>query len=498
MEQFSQSMQWALAGVLVAYMSVMYVVGYLAQRQINDVEDYLVAGRNLSGTLACVTIVATWFGAESLMTATDEVSQLGIRRAMMDPVGISVCLLIAGLCVARPLWRMNLLTVPDFFLKRYGKSAEILASLILVPSYFGWVAAQFVALATILCQCTPIDFEFAVIAIAILGTGYAIMGGMWSITWTDVIQMVFIVAGLIVLGYEIIDYLGRGDLLAGIHTLRSGPSESHWQIASAPNFSRDIMLALSALAIGALGNLPVQDLLQRIQSAKSERVAQRACLAAAVVYFTMGLMPVGAGLAAALILPTVPEAGVVTALAQQLLSPALLLLFMLAIVSTVLSTIVSAVMAPAAIVAHNLIEPAVNRFFGALLRHQQLTLQRCCVVGITVASTLLALSGARAYELVQASYAMSLVGLCVPFLFGLYYATPNPMAAIAAILAGTVSWALHVLLSWDDFLQPYVADPFRVPHALVDTLFSAAAFALLNSFGGRESADSSTTQSATG
>jgi Na+/proline symporter len=192
----------------------------------------------------------------------------------------------------------------------------------------------------------------------------------------------------------------------------------------------------------------------------------------------MGLLPIGAGLSAAMILPNVPPEGVVTAIAQRLLSPTLLMIFLLAIVSAVLSTIVSAVMAPAAIVAHNLIEPFRMKRYGPATSKNSLSLQRWCVVGVTVASVILALSGTTAYELVQRSYAMSLVGLFIPFIIGLYSKSAGAGAAIAAILAGSGAWGMHLLLGWEQFLHPVLGPILPIPHELADTLVSGLAFVL--------------------
>lgn len=462
----------------------MYLVGFWVQKRIENVEDYLLAGRQLPVSLSTLTIIATWFGAESLMTTADEVSQHGIRRAMLDPVGISLCLLIAGLFVAGPMWRMNLLTVSDFFGRRFGKVAEVISCFILVPSYFGWVAAQLVALATVLEQFLGIPAPVGIIAVAVIGTGYTFLGGMWSVTWTDAIQMIFIVAGLVILGSEILLHLGNGDIAAGFERLRTGPPSSHWRLADDATMARDSLAALSAVAVGSLGNLPVQDLMQRIFCARSERVARLACVLAAVGYLAMGLLPIGAGLAAGLILPTVPEEGVITLIAQQVLSPLLLLVFLLAIVSAVLSTLVSAVMAPAAILAHNLIEPLIVKKYAVLESPGQLKLQRACVILVTSCSTVLALRGAQAYELVQDSYSMSLVGLFVPLAGGLWFARVPPVAAIASMLSGILCWTLHRLCGWDNFLQPWMENLVPIPHELVDAAVSAIAFmAMLLAYG---------------
>lgn len=463
---------------LMVYMLVMYTVGYLAQRRVNNVYDYVLAGRRLPVSLTSITIIATWFGAESLMTTADEVAQQGWRRALLDPIGISICLVLTGLFVAAPMWRMNVLTIPDFFRRRYGKLAENLSSLVLVPSYFGWIAAQYVALATILSQIYGLTVPQWIVIVALGGAGYALMGGMWSITWTDTLQLGLIVLALIVLGYAILQTLGDGSTLAGLARLRSESPEGHWRLTDEATFSRDVLAALSALAIGALGNLPVQDLMQRVFSARSPRVASVACLIGAAGYLAMGLLPIGSGLAASLLLREVPEEGVLSAIALQLLSPALLILFLLAIVSAVLSTIVSAVMAPATVLAHNLIEPAIRGRWRELKPKESLLLQRSCMVAVAAASIALALSGQGAYELVQASYAMSLVGMFVPFVVGIYATSPPPIAANLSLIVGIGSWLGHVVIGWEFFMQPFISPNFGVPHELVDTMLSASAFAL--------------------
>jgi len=468
------------AGALTIYIIVLYVIGFVAQRRVHNVEDFVLAGRRLPTSLATITIIATWFGAESLMTTADEVAAEGIRKAMLDPVGISLCLFLAGMLIAGPMWRMKILTVPDFFFRRYGKTAEILSSLIIVPSYFGWVAAQFVALAQLLEVFFGVPKEIGIIAVATLGSGYTLLGGMWTITWTDAVQMGFILVGLVVLGYSILHHLGSGQLAEGAWHLRSGVPAERWRIADEPTFWRDTMVAVSALAIGALGNLPMQDLMQRIFSAKSDKVAVKACYFASAGYLLMGILPVGAGLSAMLLLPnqTGEIEGVVMLVARELLNPVFLLIFFLAIVSAVLSTIVSAVMAPSAVMAHNLVEPSLQYFqANQLSPHARLRLQRGAVVLVTAASALLAFRGEGAYELVQGSYSMALVGLFVPFVVGIRVRRIPPLAAISAMVVGIGIWSLHLLMGWDYFCGPWLESRgFPIPHELAGVVGSFLGF----------------------
>lgn len=478
----SETMLFVFAGSLILYLVGMYAIGFLAQRRIRNVEDFVLAGRRLPVSLTTVTIIATWFGAESLMTTADEVGNEGLRKAMLDPLGISLCLILAGLFVAGPMWRMNLLTVPDFFYRRFGKQAEVVSSLILVPSYFGWVAAQFVALAQLLETFFGIPKEVGIAAVAVLGTGYTLLGGMWTITWTDAVQIGFILIGLLLLGHAVLVELGNGQPLAGADRLWNGTSPERWRIADPDTFWRDTLTALSALAIGALGNLPMQDLMQRIFSAGSDKIAAKACLLAGGGYLLMGVLPVGTGLAAHLLLPE--AAGeledVVLVVASRLLSPLLLLIFFLAIVSAVLSTIVSAVLAPSAVMAHNLIEPALRIRLGRKPSEQALLLlQRGSIIAVALASAWLSYSGEGAYELVQGSYSMALVGLFVPFIVGLRTRRAPATAAVLSMVFGIGLWGLHMLLGWEIFFQPWLEPRgIPLPHELVATAASAIGFAI--------------------
>lgn len=478
----SETMFYVFASALVIYIFVMYLLGFLARKRINNVEDFLLAGRRLPISLTAITIMATWFGAESLMTTADEVAGEGLRKAMLDPLGISACLLLAGLFIAGPMWRMNILTVPDFFLRRFGKPAEILSSLILVPSYFGWVAAQYVALAQLMRTFFGVPMEYGIALVAIFGTGYTLMGGMWTISWTDAIQMGFILVGLVLLGHAILVELGDGSMAAGLESLQYSPAPGRWRIADPDTFWRDTLTALSALAIGCLGNLPMQDLMQRIFSAGSDKIAVKACLIASVGYLMMGVLPVATGMAAHIMYPeaTGELEDVVMVIASKLLNPFFLLIFFLAIVSAVLSTIVSAVMAPSAVLAHNLVQPAVEKVSGKKISvRNKLVMQRVAIGVVAFCSAWLAYTGEGAYELVLQSYSMALVGLFVPFVVGLLNRHPPHLAAVLSMVAGIGVWGFHLYMGWDVFFAPLLEDwgvPF--PQELAATLCSAIGFAV--------------------
>jgi Na+/proline symporter len=455
----------------------MYAIGIFAKGKVEDESDYLVAGRRLPFSLSTLTLLATWFGAETLLTTPGEVVADGLRVTALDPIGVGLCLVIAGIVVAGPMWRLKLLTLGDFFRLKFGRAAELLASLILVPSYFGWVAAQFLALAEVMHLFFNWDASWGLVVIAIVGTGYTLLGGMWSVTLTDAVQMAFIFFGLLVLTDVVYAELGNGSVLAGIAELKRHDAD---KLVLVPTESRDAFLSwLNVLAVGALGNIPGQDLMQRMFASKSARVAQTSCIAAGVLYWAVGLLPVMLAVAAGLLMPELESDATLAALAGAFLNPFLASVFVVVILSAVLSTVTSAVLSPAGILAQNVLAKPLERVISPLM------LNRLCAVFVAFASLVTAWLGESAAELLGSAYEMTLVGLLAPLLFGIWTKPTSHWPALASMLTGIGLWFLHFALGlhdpnagWDEWFLVGVPGigALRLPAALSMTACSFAAY----------------------
>ncbi len=456
---------------MLGFVVAMYGLAWIAKNKIHNNEDYVVAGRRLPLSLAWMTLLATWFGAGTLLTATDEVRQRGIVAAALDPFGAGCCLLLAGLWIAGPLWRMKLLTLCDLFRLRYGRGAELCASLLTVPSYFGWIAAQFYAVAGMLQLFFGLPPEWGLPLVAIVGTGYTLLGGMWSVTLTDAVQVSLLLLGLLVLGASVLLHLGQGSLPAGFSELLMQTPAAKLQ--PIPYESLAALIGwLGVFAVGSLGNLPAQDLVQRIFASRTEQIAQRACLVAGLLYLLFGMIPIGLGLASALLFPDGDQQGTLPLLAQAFLSPPMAVIFTLVILSAVMSTIDSAILAPASVLAQNVLP--------RLSSSRPLLLNRLAVLGVGACSLLVALAGEDAYALLEQSYSLTLVSLFVPMIFGIYTRPKRRVAGLVSMLAGTAVWLAHFAAGWDNFLQglPRMGD-LGLPVALVATGISCVAYLLL-------------------
>ncbi len=469
MPEISEQLSWLMAITILVYVGVMYGISFWAQSRIHDEEDFLVAGRQLPLSLAWMTLLATWFGAATMVTVAEEVRQVGVRAAGLDPLGAGVCLLLAGLFLAGPMWRLKILTIPDLFRRRFGRAAETVASLIMVPSYFGWIAAQFTALAGMLDLFFDLPLPAGIVLVAIVGAGYTMMGGMWSVTLTDAIQVTLLLLGLLVLLIAVLAELGDGaGIVRGWRTISEETEPALWHLI--PMDDRAALGHWLGLFIaGAIGNLAAQDLMQRVFSSRSEKIAQRACLIAGSAYLVFGMIPVLLGLAARHLFSDSVDVPIIPALASLFLHPALAVIFVIALLSAILSTIDSALLSPAAILSHNLL--------SRVHRPSRLVLNRLSVALIAAASASLAIIGKNAYALLEASYEMTLVGLVVPMLGGLYLTRHSSAAALASMFVGVTIWGWHLLAGWEVFFQPcsWLAK-LSIPPSLAATLGSTVVF----------------------
>lgn len=421
-----------LAG-LTLYLSITLLIGVMASRRATDLEGYLVAGRQLPTWLCTSSLVATWFGAGTCVGAAGAAMKGGMAAVIADPYGAALCLLLAGLLVVAPMRRLGLLTIGDYFARRYGPRVERMACLCLIPAYIGWTGSQFLAFGIILDLLADVPLELAVVVGATITIAYTMMGGMWSVAVTDAVQTIALLVGMVVLLVATLAKLG------GIEAALYRVPDEMWDLLPPDMDASEGLTYLQAWLVIGLGSLPGQDLVQRALSAKDERTARRSAVLAGMGYLALGLIPVLIGILGGLLQPELsnPE-HIIPSLALELLPPLAAVLVLGALVSAILSSADSALLAPASIIGWNIIA----KRWPQLSERWVLSICRLSVLGIGAIALVLALVFSSVYALMVASWSVLLVSLVVPLLGGLLSSRADERAAIAAIVVGLVSWGL--------------------------------------------------------
>ncbi len=440
---------------IILYLIITVVIGYWASRRVKTSGDFMLAGRSLPLLLSSSALFATWFGSETVFGASSEFLKGGLFAVIEDPFGAALCLILFGLFFARKLYSMNLLTLGDFFKVRFGKRTELVASVFIVPAYVGYIAAQLLAMGLILNVVTGMDVWQGVVISALVVTFYTYVGGMWAISITDFIQSIIIIGGLIVLAVNLSIKAG------GVSVVLSETHPDTFRFLPEANF-KEIVIYMGAWSVLGLGSIPSQDVFQRVMSSGNVNTAVRSCYIAAFLYLTVAMLPLFISLCIKQLYPEFALGDTQLALPSMVLSHATMpvqILFFGSLLSAIMSTTSSAILAPAAIFSENLVKPLAK---GKLNDRQLLMVTRFSVLGFSILATIMATVRSNIYELVGESSVLSLVSLFAPLAFGLYWKRSTAAGALLSMVLGTFAWFIceRMETSW----------PSLVPGLIVSVL----------------------------
>ncbi|HRK81854.1 MAG: sodium:solute symporter family protein [Saprospiraceae bacterium] len=414
------------------YLLLTIAIGWWASRRVKNTSDFVMAGRSLPLVVAGAALFATWFGSETIMGAPSRFVDEGMLGIVEDPFGAALCLILVGAFFARKFYEMNILTFVDFFRIRYSRTAELVSAILIVPSYFGWIAAQLVAMAVVLTALTGIPFHWGIIGCTAVVVFYTYIGGMWAVSITDFIQTIIIIIGLVILAVYI------GHAAGGFSKVIASTPEGFFRFLPEGNFNSIAHYFAAWITIG-LGSIPQQDVFQRVMSAKDAKTSVRASYIGGFMYLTIGFIPLFIALAGRTLYSDMAEGDpqmMVPMMVLRHAPMALQVLFFGALLSAILSTTSGAMLAPATIIGENLVRP----YFKNVSDQRLLTIMRMSVVFVAVLSAVMASWSADIFELVGQSSAFSLVSLFFPMTLGMYWKRSSTVGALASMIAGLAVW----------------------------------------------------------
>ncbi len=450
MMKLDSKMLWTLWSGIIVYVSLMLFIGWWASRKIHSMSDFLVAGRKLPLWMATATLLATWFGAGSSMGVAATVYSGDLRDVLADPFGASVSLVLAGIFVVGALRKMKCMTVTDILQKRYGNGVGIYASLWMIPVYVGWLGAQVIGVGVLLNLLTGINMFYSQIIGGAIILIYTVTGGMWAVTITDVIQVVLVVSGLLFILPGALQMAGGVDAVFNsqldLSLLPKNPSAcsgSDWI-----NYTGNWIIM-------GLGCMVGQDLLQRSLASKNEQVAISSSILSGIFYMSIALVPITIGLAAKILLPqwgiTLESMGGIEGLENQVMPriaigvlgqthPILLTLFISALISAIMSSADSSLLAASSLLVNNVISP----FFPQMKDKSRLFMTRIATICLLIFSTFIAMNVESIYNLMINCWASQLVIIFIPVIAAIYLKKSSGYTIWISMISGTVIWILYV------------------------------------------------------
>lgn len=440
---------WLVVIFMVAFFAVRLGVGWWASRKVQNTADYVVAGRRLPVYMAAASIMATWFAAETLMGASSTAYQYGFQGVVFDPFGAAACLFISGVFFIRMMRRAKYLTLVDFFERRFNKPMVVLACIAQILTYFAWTGAQIVAGGNIAHALFGWPVEVGMIGIIVIVAAYTTLGGLLADTVLDFIQMFFTAGGITLIFVFMLKAVGgwpglfenAGSLyVSDPFTLMPIANEGYLGYQGPMGW----MYWLAAWMAVGLGSVATQDLMQRSMAARNQATSVYGSYFAGFLYLFFGIMSPLIGIMMFKLNPGIaPEETeflLVTA-ALEHLAPVFTALFIAALTAALMSTSDSSLLAGASIVTENLIPVVIGR---KLNDKESLRGTRIMVVVNALIGIVIALVATTIYDLAVLAWSLLLVGLFVPFAFGMYWKKANSYGAVSAFIGGFAVWAISI------------------------------------------------------
>jgi Na+/proline symporter len=225
-----------------------------------------------------------------------------------------------------------------------------------------------------------------------------------------------------------------------MHVMKHVPDE-HLRFLPTLDF-KDIVVWVAAWCVLGLGSIPSQDVFQRSMSSNSATTAVRSCYVAAVMYLTIAALPLFISMCTRMLYPEQLVGDTQLALPNMVLRHTTLpvqILFFGSLLSAIMSTTSSVILAPAAIVSENLVKPLFNH---RMSEKRILVITRVAILAFSVSATIMACLRTNIYELVGESSILSLVSLFAPMVFGLYWKKASGGGALLSMITGMASWLI--------------------------------------------------------
>lgn len=470
-------MHWIDYFVFVIYFLGMAAFGYYFYRKNKDAEDYYVGGRSMNSIHIGLSVVATDVGGGFSIGLGGLGFTMGISGSWMLFTGLIGAWLAAVLLIPKvyPYSRQfNFLTFPQFLENVYGARVALLAGIISAIGYTGFTSSQLLAGAK-LASATfiELDLTMALIIMGVIAVGYTVIGGLKAVIYTDTVQWIILLAGLIFIGIPLgYQYIGGWESIQA--TL---PPE---------------MLRLDNIEWGTFFNwlitiVPIwfigMTLYQRIYASKSEQSARCAWYIAGIFeYPFMAFMGVILGLFARVAVDQgmfayagYDTAGAMDAemglpmLLRTILPAGLMGLMLSAYFSAIMSTADSCLMAASGNLVTDVLEKVMRR---RMPQDGHLNFSQWITFAIGAFALLLALNMQNVLELMLLSYAFMVSGLFVPTVASLFFKKVSSIAAFWSMLLGGTATTILALLS--------VSMPYGLDANAVGISVSFLVFVLLN------------------
>ncbi|ATL27927.1 sodium:solute symporter [Streptomyces formicae] len=415
--------------VIVVYLAGMLAMGWWGMRRAKSKAEFLVAGRRLGPWMYSGTMAAIVLGGASTIGGVGLGYQYGLSGAwMVFTIGLG--LLALSVFFSARIARLKVYTVSEMLDLRYGGRAGVISGVVMWAYTLMLAVTSTIAYATIFDVLFDLNRTVAIIIGGSIVVAYSTLGGMWSITLTDMVQFVVKTIGvlLLLLPIAVVKAGGFSEMKAKLPTEYFDPLGIGGETI------------FTYVLIYTFGMLIGQDIWQRVFTARSDKVARYGGTVAGTYCLVYAIAGAVIGTAAKVMYPDLPSADAAFAtIVKDELPMGVRGLVLAAALAAVMSTSSGALIA-CATVANNDIW---SRLRGAVAPtsqdHDEVKGNRVFILVMGVGVIAIAIALNDVVQALTVAYNLLVAGLLVPILGGLLWRRGTAAGALAAVAAGGLS-----------------------------------------------------------
>lgn len=398
--------------------------------------NYYKAGAAMPVWVIGLTLCAQAFDANGSMGAASLSHESGFWAGATIPLGLAACLFITGFFFAKPIHRMNLMILPDFYRRRYSHQAETFASLSMLGSNIILIAGNLAGLGLLFSLVFDVSYLPMLITVAACLLAYAVTGGLLASISTSVFQVAVFVVGMLLSFFWLTSHFGWSALMMDV------PSE-HKFFTGLISAEHGALTNWAALISLGLGDVVAIDFMQRVISADSPKTARKGCFYGGILTVVVGIPGVLIGLYAFHMNKGVGR-NLLVDIATNNLPEMVGVLLILGIIGASMSTAAGVILDLANMIARNLVQRNLKRKWN---NETMLRFSRLIAVPTMAAAVIFAYIRPEPGTLLILAFDIVLAGCLVPLVLGIYWKKANTPAALTSIIGGAaLRLTLHFML----------------------------------------------------
>jgi SSS family solute:Na+ symporter len=445
---------------VLAFVAATAVIGVLAGKLVKkSSKRYIVAGKSLPLFFIGTMLVSESVDGNASLGNVSLTFNGGFWAGAVIPLGLAICLVLTGVFFGKTFNRMNMITLADFYFRRYGNTTEVMSGTLMSISFIVLVAGNLGASGYILSIVLSIPLIYAMLISTAVVLLYTYFGGLFSCAYTDIFHIYLAIAGFW-LGFFY--FIGPwSPIPGGLQTIVANVPSNFMDMSGLFDVKNGALLNWGSIIGLGLGDIVALDFMERVFASDGGRTAEKSCYMAAGLTLIILIPTTMIGIIGHTLEPKITDAFTLYPIVAIKHVPAVIgILMLVSTVSCGMSTANGGTLAIASVLSRNILQrnilPKLRGKGHGLTDRQLLLATRLLIIPMFFTAFALGALVPRPGTYLILAFDIVLAGCFVPIVLGTYWKKATASGAVASIAVGSgLRLILYFLITTAAPTSPY-------------------------------------------